>query len=250
MRWHGYPQQLSAAWEQPVAGWDGPEWMTVPGARLASLTTSRTPKNSTPKASIKNQFEVLSEEWPVEDSEPPHRSSCGCREACEGIKVNLVDAVKMPLRNKLKAARRMKAFEESGEHAMETLQKEKTKPIPKKKVKWSVEDGQVTVVATTVAAPSYRDMIQNQKEEPSVVHVERNCSKLRAVSDACTNSLSAESPGVVVWPGLKVFAEKRPHSLRPLAGANDGGWERLEAILDHTSERNTMWSQARPAKPA
>ena len=29
----------------------------------------------------------------------------------------------------------MKAFEESGEHAMETLQKEKTKPIPKKKVK-------------------------------------------------------------------------------------------------------------------
>ena len=143
--------------------------------------------------------------------------------------MNLVDAVKMPSRNKLKAARRMKAFEESGEHAMETLQKEKTKPIPKKKVKWIVEDGQVTVVATTVAAPSYRDMIQNQKEEPSVVHVERNCSKLRAVSDACTNSLSAESPGVVAWPGLKVFAEKRPHSLRLLAGANDGGWEHLEA---------------------
>ena len=68
------------------------------------------------------------------------------------MKVNLVDAVKMPSRNKLKAARRMRAFEEPGEHVMETLQKEETKPIPKKKVKWSVEDGQVTVVATTVAA--------------------------------------------------------------------------------------------------
>ena len=232
MRWHGYPQQLSAAWEQPVAGWDGPEWMTVPGARLASLTTSRIPKNPTPKASIKNQFGALSEEGSVEESEPPHRSSCGCSEACEGMKVNPVDAVKMPSRNKLKAARRMKAFEESGEHAMETLQKEKTKPIPKKKVKWIVEDGQVTVVATTVAAPSYRDMIQNQKEEPSVVHVERNCSKLRALSDACTNSLSVKSPEAVAWPGFKVFAEKRPRSLRPLAGAGEGDWEYLEAIID------------------
>ena len=46
MRWHGYPQQLNAAWEQPVADWDGPAWMTVPGARLASLTASRTPKSS------------------------------------------------------------------------------------------------------------------------------------------------------------------------------------------------------------
>ena len=36
----------------------------------------------------------------------------------------------------------------------------------------------------------------------------------------------------MAWPGFKVFAEKRPHSLRPLAGANEGGWEHLEAILD------------------
>ena len=51
MRWHGYLQQLSAAWEQPAADWSGPEWITVPGARLSSLTTSRTvtPKIATPK---------------------------------------------------------------------------------------------------------------------------------------------------------------------------------------------------------
>ena len=34
------------------------------------------------------------------------------------------------------------------------------------------------------------------------------------------------------WLGFKVFAEKRPLSLRPLAGASEGGWEFLEAILD------------------
>ena len=34
------------------------------------------------------------------------------------------------------------------------------------------------------------------------------------------------------WPGFKVFAEKRPLSLWPLAGVSEGGWEFLEAILD------------------
>ena len=70
MRWHGYPQQLSAAWEQPaVSDWDGPAWLTVPGARLASLTTSRVPKSPAPKAFIKNQFEALSEEgqWMIQN---------------------------------------------------------------------------------------------------------------------------------------------------------------------------------------
>ena len=43
MHWHGYPQQLNATWEQPVAGWDGPEWMLVPGARLASLRPVQKP---------------------------------------------------------------------------------------------------------------------------------------------------------------------------------------------------------------
>ena len=213
MRWHEYPQQLSAAWEQPVADWDGPAWMTVPGARLSSLTVSRTPKNFD---NSKNQFEAMSEEGPVEDSEPPHKSGCGCRDACEGMKVNLADVIKMPSRNKLKAARRMKAFEESGEHAATQFDccydtgllslcqtmRSKMKPILKKKVKCIVKDGQVAVTSLCSASePSYRDMIQNPKEKPA-------------------------------WPGLKVFVEKRPHSLRPLAGANEGEWEHLEAILD------------------
>ena len=93
MRWHGYPQQLSAAWEQPVADWDGPAWMTVPGARLSSLTVSRTPKNF---ENSKNQFEALSEEGPVEGSEPSHKSVCGCRDEREGMKVNLADGIKIP----------------------------------------------------------------------------------------------------------------------------------------------------------
>ena len=68
MRWYGYPQQLSAAWEQPAADWSGPEWITVPGPRLLSLTTSRilSPKISIPKTSTKNQFEALSEEGTAE----------------------------------------------------------------------------------------------------------------------------------------------------------------------------------------
>ena len=65
----------------------------------------------------------------MEDSEPPRRSSCGCSEACGKLKVNLLDAVKMPSKTKLKTARRMEAFKESEKHAMETLQEEKTKPI-------------------------------------------------------------------------------------------------------------------------
>ena len=36
----------------------------------------------------------------------------------------------------------------------------------------------------------------------------------------------------MAWPGLRVLTEKRPHSLMPLAGSNDGGWEHFEAILD------------------
>ena len=36
----------------------------------------------------------------------------------------------------------------------------------------------------------------------------------------------------MAWPGFNVFAEKRPLSLRPLAGVSEGGWEYLEAILD------------------
>ena len=48
-----------------------------------------------------------------------------------------------------------------------TLQKEKMKPIPKMKEKCTVKDGEVTVAAASVADPSYRDIIQNQKEEPS-----------------------------------------------------------------------------------
>ena len=42
------------------------------------------------------------------------------------------------------------------------------KPIPKEKVKCNVKDGKVAVArAASAAEPSYRDMIQNQKEEPS-----------------------------------------------------------------------------------
>ena len=44
------------------------------------------------------------------------------------------------------------------------LQKEKVKPIPKMKEKCIVKDGEVTVAAASVADPSYRDIIQNQKE--------------------------------------------------------------------------------------
>ena len=65
----------------------------------------------------------------------------------------------------MEAARRMKAFEDSEKHAMETLQKEDKKPN-------------------------------------------------------------------VAWPGFNVFAEKRPHSLRPLAGGGEGDWEYVEAIVD------------------
>ena len=36
----------------------------------------------------------------------------------------------------------------------------------------------------------------------------------------------------MAWPGFRVLTEKRPHSLMPLAGSNDGGWEHFEAILD------------------
>ena len=46
---------------------------------------------------------------------------------------------------------------------------------------------------------------------------------------ACISPLSAKS---MAWPGFRVLTEKRPHTLMPLAGANDGGWEHLEAILD------------------
>ena len=49
-----------------------------------------------------------------------------------------------------------------------TLQKEKMKPIPKKKEKCIVKDCQVAVTLRCSAAePSYRDIIQNQKDEPS-----------------------------------------------------------------------------------
>ena len=139
MRWHGYPQRLSAAWGQPAASdWDGPAWLTVPGARLASLTTSRVPKNPAPTAFIKNQFEALSEEGSVDDSELPHGSSCGCSEACGGMKVSLADAVKMPSRNKLKAARRMKAFEESEKENMKPTLKEKKSAVMDDQVKSAV----------------------------------------------------------------------------------------------------------------
>ena len=105
MHWHGYPQQLSAAWEQPAADWSGPEWIAVPGARLSSLTTSRIliPKISTPKTSTKNQFEALSEEG----TEEPN---CGCSEACANLKVDLVDAIKMPSRNKNESGKAHESF--------------------------------------------------------------------------------------------------------------------------------------------
>ena len=141
------------------------------------MTAPRIPKNS------KNQFEALSEKGPVDGSEPPHRSSCGCREACEGMKVNLADAVKMPSRNKLKAARRMKAFEESGEHAASPLTS-----LAKAKLR-----------AEAFAGAQVADA-ENQTPLNSAVH--------GAVQMA--------------WPGLKVFAEKRPRSLRPLAEVSEG----------------------------
>ena len=124
------------------------------------MTTSRTvtPKISIPKTSTKNQPEALSEEGTKEPN-------CGCSEMCANLKVDLVDAIKMSSRNKMKAARRMKAFEDAEKHATEALQKEDKKPT-------------------------------------------------------------------VAWPGLKVFAEKRPHSLRPLAGGGESDWEYLEAIVD------------------
>ena len=209
MHWHGYPQQLSAAWEQPVDDWSGPEWITVPGARLSSLTVAKILKISIPKTSIKNQFEALSEEGPVEDSEPPHRTSCGCSEACKELKVGLMDAVKMPSRNKSKTTRRMMAFKESGEHAMETLQTDNMKPILKMKKRGVMDDQVKSAVPRSRTLPSIVVADLNRKEEQSVM---------------------PESS--VAWPGLKVFAEKRPQSLRPLAGANEGGWEYLEAILD------------------
>ena len=58
-------------------------------------------------------------------------------------------------------------FHEDQIAEMVMLQKEKMKPIPKMKEKCTVKAGEVTVAAASVADPSYRDIIQNQKEEPS-----------------------------------------------------------------------------------
>ena len=201
MHWHSYPQTLNAAWEQPTeSDWDGPAWLTVPGARLASLTASGAPRgvrgavavladeplpgetpstarafeSHSPKDFIKNRFNALSMEGPEDDVKVPHESSCRCNEVCGTMKVNLADAIRMPSRNKLKTERRMRAFEGS----------------------------------------KHRDLCKS------------SCDGMGACDDA--------DPGAVqmAWPGLRVLTEKRPHSLMPLAGSNDGGWEHFEAILD------------------
>ena len=188
-----------------MSDWDGPAWLTVPGARLASVTTARTPKSPAPKAFIKNQFEALSEEGPVDDSDLQHGSSCNFSETCGGMKVSLADAFKMLSRNKLKAARRMKAFEES--------EKENMKPNLMEKKSAEMDDQVLLALAPrgegwqgVKPLPSIEVADPNQKEKPTVMSV--------------------------AWPGLKVLTEKRPHTLMPMAGANDGGWEHLEAILD------------------
>ena len=125
MHWHSYPQTLNAAWEQPTeSDWDGPAWLTVPGARLASLTASGAPRgvrgavavladeplpgetpstarafeSHCPKDFIKNRFNALSMEGPEDDVKVPHESSCRCNEVCGTMKVNLADAIRMPSR--------------------------------------------------------------------------------------------------------------------------------------------------------
>ena len=207
MHWHSYPQPLNAAWEQPAeSDWDGPAWLTVPGARLASLTASGAPRgvrgavavladeplpgetpstarafeSHSPKDFIKNRFNALSMEGPEDDVKVPHESSCSCNEVCGTMKVNLADAIKMPSSNKLKTETRMRAFEGN----------------------------------------KHRDLLRFEGPCKS------SCGCMGACDDA--------DPGAVqmAWPGLRVLTEKRPHSLMPLAGSNDGGWEHFEAILD------------------
>ena len=45
------------------------------------------------------------------------------------MKVSLADAIKMPSRNKLKAARRIQTFEESDNEKMKPTRKEKTSVV-------------------------------------------------------------------------------------------------------------------------
>ena len=92
---------------------------------------------------------------------------------------------------------------------METLQMDNMKPILKMKKSAVMDDQVKSAVPRSRILPSIVVADLNRKEEQSVM---------------------PESS--VAWPGLKVFAEKRPQSLRPLAGTNESGWEYLEAILD------------------
>ena len=100
----------------------------------------------------------------------------------------------------MKAARRMKAFEES--------EKENMKPTRKEKKSAVMDDHVKSAVTRPRPLPSIVAADLNQKENQI------------AMQPACISPLSAES---VAWPGLRVLTEKRPHTLMPLAGANDGG---------------------------
>ena len=112
--------------------------------------------------------------------------------------MSLADAIKMPSRNKLKTERRTRAFEEAEKENLKPTLKEKKSAIMNEQVKCTVTRPQ--------PLPFLAAADPNQTEKPTV--------------------------DSVVWPGLRVLTEKRPHSLMPLAGANDGGWEHFEAILD------------------
>ena len=116
--------------------------------------------------------------------------------------VNLPDAVKMPSKNRLKAARRLKTFDACDGN----LDPEDELPAEK--------------------------LLKEYGEHAASPLTSQAKAKLRAeafagaqVADAenQTPSSSAVQGAVqMAWPGLKVFAEKRPRSLRPLAEVSEG----------------------------
>ena len=157
--------------------------------------------------------------------------------------VKLADAVKMRSKNKLKAARRIKTFDElpaekllkeSEEHAASPL-----KSQAKAKLRAETFVG-AQVVKTEIQTPSSRCGRPSSTREPrrrklcSAFSCCSDCGEVPAMlrNDPCDTSSAASGAVQTAWPGFKVFAEKRPLSLRPLAGASEGGWEFLEAILD------------------